>query len=321
MVKVTERIETNAEEVAKAQKDYDEALKNLNKLKAQQEEDERKAALQAQIDQLEAEKEAALAAVDEQIKGIEAMKQEYEEYKQLWENTLNAYQKMQDEMTAAAILGSDWREKIAEKDTEIVNTFAEKYNEVQEQIHGVIEKQIEDHQKLIDKYDEQINVQNDLKSAQEQYLGYYETYSQKFVDLTDAQTAALERLKNAIGAGDSEGALDAALNAENVLENDSQKKKTGVSSLDKLGVINKLMQTAPTSFMDGIVATVNAIKNLPNELKNIMNTNNSNKVNNDNRTQNININNPGFAMTYADFEPMFMETLRRLDQQAQTGKR
>ena len=314
-------IQSNAEEIAKAQKDYDEALKNHNKQKAKEEEDARIAALQAQIEQLEAEKEAALAAVDEQIKGIEAMKQEYEEYKQLWEDTLNAYQKMQDEMTAAAILGSDWREKIAEKDTEIVNTFAEKYNEVQEQIHGVIEKQIEEHQKLIDKYDEQINVQNDLKSAQEQYLGYYETYSQKFVDLTDAQTAALERLKNAIGAGDSEGALDAALNAENVLENDSQKKKTGVSSLDKLGVINKLMQTAPTSFMDGIVATVNAIKNLPNELKSIMNTNNSNKVNNDNRTQNININNPGFAMTYADFEPMFMETLRRLDQQAQTGKR
>lgn len=314
-------IETNAEEVAKAQKDYDEALKNLNKLKAQQEEDERKAALQAQIDQLEAEKEAALAAVDAQIKAIEELKKEYEEYKKIWEDTLGAYQKMQDEMTTAAILGNDWRQKIAEKDTEIVNTFAENYNNVQEQIHSVIEKQIEDHQKVIDKYDEQITAQNDLKSAQEQYLGYYDTYSQKFVQLTDAQTEALERLKKAIGNGDSEGALDAVLNAENALETNSQKTNTGTTNLEKLGVIKKLMQTAPTSFMDGVVATVNAIKNLPNELKSIINSNTSNKVTNDNRTQSININNPGFAMTYEDFEPMFMETLRRMEQQSQIGKR
>lgn len=260
--------------------------------------------------------------VDEQIAAIEAQKKEFEEYKQLWEDTVNAYQKMQNEMTAAAILGSDWREKLAQKDVGIVNTFAESYNDVQEQLHGSIEKQIEDIQGVIDKYDEQITTQNDLKSVQESYLGYYETYSKKFVDLTDAQTAAIEKLKQALGLGDSETALDAVVTADNAFGLDKTNKTKLSNRFQSTDMYTRLMQTAPTALVDGLRSNFEAIKNLPSSLKNILSTiSNNNTVNNDNRNQNIIVNNPGLAMTETAFMAMLTGAFAKLNSDAQIGKK
>lgn len=316
-------IESDAEAIAKAQKDYDDALKDYNKWKHNEEDDARKAELQAQIDALEAEKEATLALVDEQIAAIEAQKKEFEEYKQLWEDTLNAYQKMQDHMTAAAILGSDWREKLAQKDIDIVNNFAEEYKKIESELHGVVEKKIEKLDKVIEKYDEEITKQNDLKSAQESYLSYYETYSKKFVDLTDAQTEALEKLKKALNLGDSEAALDAVVNADEAFGTDKSKNNTKLSSRYQLmDMYTRLMQTAPTALVDGLRSNFEAIKNLPSSLKNILSTiSNNNTVNNDNRNQNIIVNNPGLAMTETAFMAMLTGAFAKLNSDAQIGKK
>lgn len=321
------RIENNSEEIAKAQKDYNDALNDYNKWKAKEERDARKAELQAQIDLLEKEKEAALDAIDKQIEGIEAMKKEFEEYKKLWEDTLNSYQKLQDEMTAAAILGSDWREKIAQKDVDIVNTFGANYNSVQEQLHGVVEKQIEDVQRVIDSYDQQIEVQNNLKSAQESYLGYYENYSEKFVNLTDKQTAALERLNQAINGGDSEGALDAVLTADAAFAENNPVSTNPTSKIQELiskgqtDAVDKFLKTAPSLITDQVNTML--FNGLPPIMKNmlhdIVKTGTENMVQNDNRS--VVVNNPSLSMTYEQFMGMLSNAFAQLDRDTKVGRR
>jgi len=322
--------------VAQAEKEYKEALKNYNKYKLKEQQDARKAELQAQIDALNKEKEAALEAIDKQIERIEAMKKEWEEYKKLWDDALNAYQKLQDEMTAAAILGSDWREKIAQKDLGIVNTFQENYINVQNQLHGVVEKQIEDVQKIIDKYDEQIQVQNDLKSAQESYLGYYETYSKKFESLTNAQTAALERLKAAIASGDPDAALDAVLNADNAFAATAK----GVTSVVQQGVnstptskiqqllmagqnaiVENFMRTAPDAFANKFSDAFKGF--LPPVLNKALADNVKNNVQksvNDNRS--VVFNNAQFDVTgtYEKFKEYMNRLFNDLDKDAKVGR-
>ena len=322
--------------MAQAEKEYKEALKNYNKYKLKEQQDARKAELQAQIDALNKEKEAALEAIDKQIERIEAMKKEWEEYKKLWDDALNAYQKLQDEMTAAAILGSDWREKIAQKDLGIINTFQENYTNVQNQLHGVVEKQIEDVQKVIDKYDEQIQVQNDLKSAQESYLGYYETYSKKFESLTDAQTAALNRLKAAIASGDPNAALDAVLEADNAFAATAKGvqgvvqqgvNSTPSSKIQQLlmagqnAVVENFMKTAPNAFAEKINNMFTGV--LPPILNKVLAENiknNTQKSVNDNRS--VVFNNAQFDATgtYKKFKEYMNRLFNDLDKDAKVGR-
>ena len=330
------RIEEDSDAVAQAEKEYKEALKNYNKYKLKEQQDARKAELQAQIDALNKEKEAALEAIDKQIERIEAMKKEWEEYKKLWDDALNAYQKLQDEMAAAAILGSDWREKIAQKDLGIINTFQENYTNVQNQLHGVVEKQIEDVQKVIDKYDEQIQVQNDLKSAQESYLGYYETYSKKFESLTDAQTAALNRLNAAIASGNPDAALDAVLEADNAFAATAKgvqsvvqqgANSTPSSKIQQLlmagqnAIVEKFMKTAPNTFAEKINNMFTGI--LPPILNKVLAENiknNTQKSVNDNRS--VVFNNAQFDATgtYEKFKEYMNRLFNDLDKDAKVGR-
>lgn len=224
-------------------------------------------------------------------------------------------------MTTAAILGSDWREKLAQKDVNIVDTFAESYKNIESQLHTLTDS-IERAEKVLEKYDEQISKQNDLKSAQESYLSYYETYSNKFVELTDAQTEALKKLRKALKLGDSEAALDAVVEADNAFGEDKNKNNTKFSTMFQLtDKFATLMQTAPTALQDGITSMLDTLKNLPKDLKNIFNSSNTKMVNNDNRTQNVVVNNPGLAMTETAFIAMLTKAFVSMNQDTKIGKK
>jgi len=160
-------VRTDAQSVADAQKEYDDALN------------------EQKIAELETQRDKETAPYDEQIT-------ELENYKQAWQDAVDSYQNAQNEMTAAATLGSDWRERIYNRDTEIISEFAQSYNGFQEQLHGVVEPQITDVQNLISAYESQITQYENLKSAQEQYLEDYQSYIEKLNELKESDTTGVQ---------------------------------------------------------------------------------------------------------------------------------
>ena len=111
-------------------------------------------------------------------KEIEQLK----EYRTQWEETVNAYKKAQDDMTAAALLGANWREEIANKDIGVLNTFSANYQSTLAQLHEILEPQITQAQSIVTAYDNEITKQNELKSQQQKYLDFYKTYSSDFAN-------------------------------------------------------------------------------------------------------------------------------------------
>ncbi|SDA29245.1 phage tail tape measure protein, TP901 family, core region [Ruminococcus sp. YE71] len=169
-------VQTNKEQLAKAQKEYD---KSVN---------------ESRIAELEKERDSKTSPIDEQIA-------EYNKYKELWNEAIDSYKNAQDEMTTSALLGSNWREDIANKDIGVLNTFTGNYESCQYRLHNVIEPQIKDVQNTINAYDSQITAQNELKSAQQNYLDFYKNYSSEFAKATDEQAEAVKRLNEAILRG------------------------------------------------------------------------------------------------------------------------
>ncbi len=178
-------IQTDTEAVKKAQEELDDFKTDIN------------------ISELEKQRDSETAVYDERIK-------EYEDYKKSWEDVVDSYKKAQNDLTTASILGSDWRESIYNKDTGVLNSFADNYSYFQDRLHNVIEPQITDVQNIVSAYENQINIHNDLKTAQENFLSFYTEYSNKFSELTNQQTEAVKRLNEAINNGNAAGILAGA---------------------------------------------------------------------------------------------------------------
>ncbi len=158
-------IQTNTEEVRKAQSEYDSQL-NENK-----------------IADLEKQRDSETAVYDERIK-------EYEDYKKLWQDTIDAYQNMQDEMTTAAVLGNNWRKIVYDKDIGALSSFTTNYGSYKNQLHGYLEPEITDIQTRIDKYQEEIDKLNDLEIKQDEYVTHFQEFLQNLRDTQDGDLAS-----------------------------------------------------------------------------------------------------------------------------------
>lgn len=144
---------------------------------AQKELDDFKA--QDEIDTLEKEKENALKGYDEQIEA-------WEEYVKLWEDTVDGYTEAEDNLIAEQILGSDWLEKIKNKDTTTLNTFKNNYNTYQNTLNTVIQREIDSlnqsikaKEKDIEAKEKQIDSWNDYKN---ELSNYVDSVSKKWSD-------------------------------------------------------------------------------------------------------------------------------------------
>ena len=166
-------IQQNQEAIKQAQKEYDNAVKD------------------SRIAELEKERDEALAPFDSQISELEA-------YKKSWEDAVKAYQKTQDEMTAAAVFGSDWRNMVIEKDTGAIGAFVQNYGNTAYQLHSIIEPQIEQTEKNIDVIEKEIDSYEDLQNKQKSYLDFFKTYSKDFAIAVGEQKDALVNFANAI---------------------------------------------------------------------------------------------------------------------------
>ena len=131
-------LETNTEEVNKAQQEYEQASA-----------DKRVSDLEKQRD-----KETSL----------------WDKYKQQWQDLINSSTNTENEQLAKDILGVNWTDKIAQQDTNILNDFASKYQSYRSQLSDQVEKEIESVDKEITAKSKEIEAYKKEKEALSNYV-------------------------------------------------------------------------------------------------------------------------------------------------------
>lgn len=131
-------LETNTEEVNKAQQEYEQASA-----------DKRVSDLEKQRD-----KETSL----------------WDKYKQQWQDLINSSTNTENEQLAKDILGVNWTDKIAQQDTNILNDFASKYQSYRSQLSDQVEKEIENVEKEITAKSKEIEAYKKEKEALSKYV-------------------------------------------------------------------------------------------------------------------------------------------------------
>ena len=122
MVKVTDWWEADQEAI----KDAEEALDEFNK--------------EQEINDLEEEKENALDAIDEQIKG-------WEDYKDAWESVVENYEFEQDRLILLQKLGAETENEILQQKIDAINRYKDAYLSTMKEI-----KELELYKKNVERY-------------------------------------------------------------------------------------------------------------------------------------------------------------------------
>jgi hypothetical protein len=159
-----------------------------------------------QIKSLEKEKDEALKPFDEQI-------EELEEYSKQWKEAVDSITEAENELIAQQILGSNWREKIANRDTTTLNNFKTAYsgyNTKLKQLNNGEIKTLKDHISAIeddidakkkavqawkDYKTEVTNTANEIKNGLEDYVKYLGTVNLTENSNADDRVKNLERFK------------------------------------------------------------------------------------------------------------------------------
>lgn len=134
---------------------------------------------------------------DNQIKVYEEMINEWDRYIDEWQKTVTEYKENQDKLIAEQKLGSDWLERVKQKDTSILNEFKSNYKSYQNALNGTISQEIADLQNSINAKEQeieskktQISEWNDYK---DQLNGYVDSVSQAWSDyVTNLDTVVLD---------------------------------------------------------------------------------------------------------------------------------
>lgn len=334
-------ITEDSEKIAAARKELEEAQRE-NKIAELEKEKER---LESEKERLQAEKEqrtSELEAVkDKQIAALQAEMDKLKEYKKAWEEAIVAYKKAQDEMTTAAILGADWRTKLSEQDKTIIEDYKNGYEGVQNQLNNSVipmielaNKELDTYSEQIDKLKEQKDLYKDMEDNQKKYLDFYKTYAEQFATATKEQSDAVEALNKALATNtlltnmnDTDKVLDWA---KSLFDEDYIREYPDYNGGQ--GLIGKLKDIfdKSTSVYDSFIKSMPDLLNKTSSdlsgqvmagAKMIAETVTNNKSNNDNRTQTINVNNPGFAMTEAAFMTMLGTAFAKMNSEAQIGKK
>lgn len=133
-----------------------------------------------EIKALEDEKEAKLKGYDDQIKA-------FEDYSKEWSEIIEGVDKAEDERLATEMLGSEWREKIKNKDMSMINSFKSSYQNYTTQLNSIVKNEIsalndsiKAKDKEIEAKKEQIQVwqdyKNEIKSAADTIKNGLEDY-------------------------------------------------------------------------------------------------------------------------------------------------
>lgn len=157
-------LETNTEEVNKAQQEYEQASA-----------DKRVSDLEKQRD-----KETSL----------------WDKYKQQWQDLINSSTNTENEQLAKDILGVNWTDKIAQQDTNILNDFASKYQSYRSQLSDQVEKEIESVEKEITAKSKEIEAYKKEKEALSNYVTDITNKNKDYIkQLTDVSEKEMQTME------------------------------------------------------------------------------------------------------------------------------
>lgn len=150
-----------------------------------------KIATNEQIKALEKERDSKLGEFDDRKKDYESQIKSYQEYAKQYTSVSDDIKKAENELLADQILGSEWREKIEQKDEGLLTKYRAQYASFNEQLTNLTNNEIATLQASIDAKDAEIKKVDDEVKA---YNRYKSTVQKS---LADAKTA-LENYKNSM---------------------------------------------------------------------------------------------------------------------------
>ncbi len=136
---------------------------------------------EAEIKKLEKEKEKAVEGYDEQIESLE-------EYAELWEEVVNSVTEAENELVAIEILGSDWREKIKNKDTTILTKFKYNFTAYNTQLSSLVNNEIATLKKSIEAKEAEIESWQDYQSQVQESAKAIETAYSSYASIINGIT-------------------------------------------------------------------------------------------------------------------------------------
>lgn len=148
-----------------------------------------KIATNEQIKALEKERDAKLGEFDDRKKDYESQIKSYQEYAKQYTSVADDIKKAENELLADQILGSEWREKIEQKDEGLLTKYRAQYTSFNEQLTNLTNNEIATLQASIDAKDAEIKKVDDEVKA---YNRYKSTVQKSLADAKDA----LETYKN-----------------------------------------------------------------------------------------------------------------------------
>lgn len=148
-----------------------------------------KIATNEQIKALEKERDSKLGEFDDRKKDYESQIKSYQEYAKQYTSIADDIKKAENELLADQILGSEWREKIEQKDEGLLTKYRAQYTSFNEQLTNLTNNEIATLQASIDAKDAEIKKVDDEVKA---YNRYKSTVQKSLADAKDA----LETYKN-----------------------------------------------------------------------------------------------------------------------------
>ena len=158
---------------------------------------------------LEEKRDAAIDSIEDQIKSET-------KYGDLWKEIAEEIQTEEQELLAEQILGADWREKIANHDIEILNTFRTAYRTHNAELKNITNSEIKLKEAAIKAKDEEINSKkaqiqvwqdykkeinetiNEAKTKQDGYLEYLNTVTINENSTLEEREGNLARFRDSV---------------------------------------------------------------------------------------------------------------------------
>lgn len=233
----------NQDEIEKAKKEVATAQDNLKSAQQSYDETVTSQLLDKQVEELERQKEEQTKTYelqrDTEIQDYENQIQALQDYSDSWDEAVNSITKDEEELLASQILGSDWREKIKNKDSALLSQYRADYRNYNTQLTTLVNGEIatlknsiqakEDEIKAISK---QIDYWNDYKStlqddtkaitdSLDEQIDYWNDYKSQLQDdaqaMKDSLDDYLQKHKDFVN-GESNAFYDSEVNLWNYKE-------------------------------------------------------------------------------------------------------
>ena len=202
---------------------------------------------------------------DEEIKAWDALIKQKEDYKKQWAEWLEEIQLEESEALAQEILGADWREKIAERDIELIDTFAGQYRKHNADLRNLTETEIKLKKASIDAKNAEIDAKKkqitawkdyktelttavvEIKQANEDYMEQIGTIELTETSSLERRDQEFEKFKNNVSnyieqIGQKQSMIDSVTESLDKISGGDYKLSFEVEGYDRLTEVETTLQ-------------------------------------------------------------------------------